>query len=81
MKLLGSNDETSDTSAVNRQQIRTSHQDDGGAVGYGFPQENEFPAFVQKRWPGTDDAVDVNINFISYIHFPSRIDEELSLTL
>lgn len=59
MKLLGSNDETSDTSAVNRPQIRTS-QDDGGAVGYGFPQENEFPAFV-KRWPGTDDAIDVNI--------------------
>lgn len=56
MKLLGTSDETSDSQSVNRPQIRTS-QDDIGA--YGFPQENEFPAFVQKRWTGTDDSVDV----------------------
>jgi hypothetical protein len=57
MKLLG-NEESADSSQ--RPQIRTSQEE--SAVGYGFHhQENEFPAFVQKRWPGTDDAVDVNI--------------------
>lgn len=68
MKLLGANEENADPSS-NRPQIRTSQDD--AAVGYGFHQENEFPAFVQKRWPGTDDAiVDVNICFY-YINFPS----------
>lgn len=59
MKLLGTNEENADPS-INRPQIRATQDD--AAVGYGFHQENEFPAFVQKRWPGTDDAiVDVNI--------------------
>lgn len=65
MKLLGANEESADSSQ--RPQIRTSQDD--AAVGYGFHQENEFPAFVQKRWPGTDDAVDVNIISLYYIHF------------
>ena len=66
MKLLGANEENADSSS--RPQIRTSQDD--AAVGYGFHQENEFPAFVQKRWPGTDDAVDVNIiSFITYYIF------------
>jgi hypothetical protein len=60
MKLLGSNEDTSD---ANRPQIRT--QDDASAVGYGFhqPQENEFPApFVPKRWAApADDIVEVGI--------------------
>lgn len=68
MKLLGANEENADSSN-NRPQIRTSQDD--AAVGYGFHQENEFPGFVQKRWPGTDDAiVDVNMLFFYYIHFP-----------
>jgi hypothetical protein len=66
MKLLGANEESADSSQ--RPQIRTSQDD--AAVGYGFHQENEFPAFVQKRWPGTDDAVDVNIIPLHY-NFPS----------
>jgi hypothetical protein len=68
MKLLGANEDSADSSG-NRPQIRTSQDD--AAVGYGFHQENEFPAFVQKRWAGTDDAiVDVNI-FSHFLHFPS----------
>lgn len=63
MKLLGANEENADSSS-NRPQIRTSQDD--AAVGYGFHQENEFPGFVQKRWPGTDDAIDVNI----FLHIP-----------
>lgn len=67
MKLLGANEESAD-SASNRPQIRTSQDD--AAVGYGFHQENEFPAFVPKRWPGTDDAIDVNISLFSHcVHF------------
>ena len=64
MKLLGANEESADSSQ--RPQIRTSQDD--AAVGYGFHQENEFPAFVQKRWPGTDDA-DVNIIPLYYNPF------------
>lgn len=58
MKLLGTNDETPDAPSSNRPQIRPS-QEDGGVGAYGFSQENEFPTFVQKRWPGNDDAMDV----------------------
>jgi hypothetical protein len=65
MKLLGANEENSDSSN-NRPQIRTSQDD--AAVGYGFHQENEFPAFAQKRWAGTDDAIDVNIFSMFIFH-------------
>lgn len=67
MKLLGNNEDNAD-----RPQIRTSQDD--AAVGYGFHQENEFPAFVQKRWAGTDDAiVDVNISFSLLPHSFSNL--------
>lgn len=65
MKLLGANEENPDPSN-NRPQIRTSQDD--AAVGYGFHQENEFPAFAPKRWPGTDDAI-VDVNIFYYIQF------------
>ena len=65
MKLLGTNEENADSSN-NRPQIRTSQDD--AAVGYGFHQENEFPAFAQKRWPGTDDAI-VDVNILFFITF------------
>lgn len=66
MKLLGTNDETPDAPSSNRPQIR-SLQEDGGVGAYGFSQENEFPTFVQKRWPGNDDAMDVrNLKIFLY---------------
>jgi hypothetical protein len=75
MKLLGANEDGADSSG-NRPQIRTSQDD--AAIGYGFHQENEFPAFVQKRWAGTDDAI-VDVNILShYIHFPISLPKPRS---
>lgn len=57
MKLLGTTDETPDVPAGSRPQIRASQEDVGA---YGFSHENEFQTFVQKRWPGSDEVIDVS---------------------
>lgn len=59
MKLLGGSNENENADSGNRQQLRN---DEAAAVYGPFnpSQESEFPAaFVPKRWPGTEDMVEV----------------------